>query len=330
MVINPISVAEALEIVADEMGLDVESNREEVLKTLNRIRNLWYSGFSKRRLFDDFVECVPVCNFCEQCIDCGCNIYRGFTLPHYMAGPVTAWASTEPVTLRSRWFDKYAGRHAGSVAAFLLTPINGVFATEFDIHEGTKISIAATSTADSGKKVVIKGIGCDEKIHTLAATLEGDGTVMSGFEFSSIYSVVLPKLTGNVIIRSLIDNRVLSTYDPASPMVPIFRRFRIDSPCPDPCTVMVQANRRYRDVFHDEDIVEIGDRLVIEHGASYFRFSKNTTDTKELQRANMDRVEMINLIAGMMEREDGGHRQDGQIVLRGRRTQRARLPGYNN
>jgi len=43
----------------------------------------------------------------------------------------------------------------------------------------------------------------------------------------------------------------------------------------------------------------------------------------------MDRMEMINLIQGMVEREDGGHIQDGPVVLRGRRTTPARLPGYH-
>lgn len=331
MNLNPITTAEALCIIADEMGIDLESNRETALLTLNRIRNLWYSdpAFQRRKLFDDLLECVPLCDLCEQCIDCGCREYRGFTLPEYMAGPVTAWASTEPVTLRSRWFDKFAGRHAGAVSAFLLTPINGQFATEFDIKEGTKIGLASTTKEDNGKKVIVKGIDCSgAKVISMCATLSGNGTVESDVEFSHVSSVVLPKLAGDVIIRSMVDGRDLSTYTPTSPMVPQYRRFRIDSPCNNICTALVQANRRYRDVFHDTDVVEIGDRLVLEAGASHFRYGKNTTDSKELQRASIDRAEMFNLIRGLVEREEGGHIQDGPIAVRGKRTTKARLPGY--
>lgn len=330
MNLNPITVAEALPIVADEMGIDLESNRAEALLWLNRIRNLWYFGFTKRKLFDDLLECLPVCCHCVGCMDCGCEQYRGFTLPAYMSGPVSAWASTEPTTLRSRWFDKFAGRHSGSVEAFLITELNGVFPMENDIFDGTKILVASTSSKDDGKEITIQGVDCNGKAQKICMRLEGDGTVTTTVELKLVTNIVLPCLCGEVILKSEIDGRILSTYDPSTPRVPRFRRFRVDSPCPNPCTVLVQANRRFRDLFSDDDIVEIGDRLVLEHGASYFRFSRNTTDSKELQRANMDRSEMINLIQGMVEREDGGHIQDGPIVLRGRRTAKPRLPGYRH
>jgi hypothetical protein len=328
MNLNPISVAEALPIVADEMGIDLDNGREEALLWLNRIRSLWYHSFQKRALFDDLVECVPLSEQCAPCLPCG-GKYTGFTIPHYMSGPVTAWASTEPVVLRSRWFEKYTGRHAGSEATFQSTPIPGTSPTECDILRGTRISVTAMSRKDDGKKMIIKGLDCHGDVRTLCATLVGDAAVESEFELSSITSIVLPKLSGELVLRSEIDGRVLSTYNPAFPTVPEFRRFKADYPCSGLCSIYVRANRRYRDLYADSDIVEIGDRLVLEHGASSFRFGKNTTDTKELQRAAMDRAEMINLIAGMVQREDGGHAQDGPIAIRGRRTRRATLPGYD-
>ena len=91
---------------------------------------------------------------------------------------------------------------------------------------------------------------------------------------------------------------------------------------------MVQASRSYADVFFESDVVEIGDRLVLEHGAKYFLYGENTTDTAEIKRAELDLMRMFDLIRGLLARRRGGMIQDGPVTNRNGHRFGRRLPGY--
>ena len=332
MNLNPTTVAAALQIVGEKLGLDPERDRPEVIDYLNRIRSIWYHSSSRSRLFDDFLECVPIEKLCVVCPSgtCQCASYNGITLPLEMAGPVSAWSGADPMLLRSRWREKSVGRDSYGPGLSLIE-IPGSFATTKDITGGeTVLKIYASSKRDDGKQITIKGVDCNGKQLTSCIKLIGDGWVDTPVAYRQITRIILPAcLTGEVKVVATNNDAELGRFSPKTPLIPEFRRFKILGPC-DPCNshAYIQANRRYRDVYFDEDTVEIGDRLVLEYGASYFKFGENTTDTKELQRAAMDLSAMNTLIKGLSARERGGHVQDGPVTRKSRRTRSARLPGY--
>lgn len=329
MNLQPCSVDRALTIIGGVLGLSPEHDREELLDYLNRIRSLWYHTFHRRRLFDDWLECVPTRQLHVDCISCGSDCYVGFSLPLNMAGPVSAWSEKSPVNLRSRWREKFTGRWAGS-ASLDMVEQPGEYPVSTEPTGQFKIRILAGSE-DDGKTVTIKALTCDDCEKTICFELKGDSWVESSVWVKRIISIVLPPRISPVTIAAENENggfTDIDTHCPSDPNVPSFRRFKIKSPCHNVCSVYVQASRRFREIYNDSDVVEIGDRLVLEHGASYFKNAENTIDTKELNRGDRDLAIMNELIGGMIAREQGDSNRDGPVPLRGRRTRKARLPGY--
>jgi hypothetical protein len=333
MQLNPTTVSKALPIVAGKLGIDPVSNRGEALQYLNRIRALWYHEFARLRLFDDLMECVPIQTFRYDCSSgCQCDCFSGISLPTYMEGPVSAWIDKIPLTLRSRWKAKDVGLAAWGPGLDLIE-LAGNFPTFADMSAPSDfLKVIATASKDNGKKMVIKGRGCNGQPVEIVMPIAGSGSTQSVQSIAVITSVVLPDLAGGVTMSELTSGRILATYTPASPSVPNFRRFRIQAGCGVSCCtpgVMVQASRSFSDVFFDDDVVEIGDRLVLEHGARYFLYGESTTDTAEIKRAAMDRAEMFDKIRGMLARKKGGLIQDGPVTNRNGHRFGKKMPGYH-
>lgn len=331
MLLNPTTVAKALPIVAAKLGIDPVTNRGEALTYLNRIRALQYHEFHRLRLFDDLMECVEIQNFRYDCsANCQCDCFQGISLPTYMEGPVSAWLNTEPLTLRSRWKAKDVGLAAWGPGLSLIE-LAGHFPTFADIQPATDfLKVISTASKDKGKKMVVKGRGCKGEPIEIVLTIEGSGAVQSIQSMAIITMVILPDLVGGVTLSEVTSGRTLARYGPGSPTIPNFRRFRLQAGCNSCCNpgVKVQASRSFSDLFFDDDVVEIGDRLVLEHGAKYYLYGENTTDRSEMARAASDRAEMFDKIRGMLARHKGGHLQDGPVTNKGKRPFGTKLPGY--
>lgn len=331
MQLNPTTVAKALTIVAAKLGIDPKTNRTEALTYLNRIRALQYHNFHRIRLFDDLMECVPLQSFRYDCTGCQCDCYQGISLPTYMEGPVSAWIDTMPLTLRSRWKAKDVGLAPWGPGLDLIE-LAGHFPTFADMSAASDfLKLISTSTKDNGKKVIVRGRGCKGEPVEIVFTLSG--SVQSVQSIAAITQVVLPELTGAVTLSELTSGRILATYNPYSPTVPNFRRFRVQAGCAaNTCHrgIMVQASRTFSEVYFDDDVVEIGDRLVLEHGARYFLYGESTTDTAEIKRAELDLAKMYDLIRGMLARHKGGHIQDGPVTNRNGHKHGRKLPGYHS
>jgi hypothetical protein len=120
--------------------------------------------------------------------------------------------------------------------------------------------------------------------------------------------------------------RVLSIYDPWE-VVPAYRRFKVSTgECPS--AVLVQGTKRFRNVWFDHDIVEVGDARVIQAAGRHFKHGDHSTDPKDLRRAQLDLKTLGDELAGVIARNRGKSIQDGNPA-RGRRiTRNTRLPGY--
>jgi hypothetical protein len=331
MQLNPTIVSRALPIVASVLGIDPVSNRNEALTYLNRIRALWYHEFHRLRLFDDLMECVEIQKFRHDCSsNCPCDCFQGISLPTYMEGPVAAWMDSAPLTLRSRWKAKDAGTDNWGPGLDLLE-LSGHFPTFADMGPDSDfLKLTSLSKKDQGKKLIVRGRGCKGEPIEIAFTITGSGTTQSVQSIAIITAVILPDLCGGVTLSELTSGRTLAQYTPSSPTVPTFRRFRLQGGCGTGCQpgVQVQASRSYSDLYFDDDIVEIGDRLVLEFGARHYLYGERTTDRSEIARGKLDRDEMFDKIRGMLARRKGGHIQDGNPLNKGSRQYGTKLPGY--
>jgi len=323
---NPCTLAEAGVTVAKALGnADLwTQDRDRVVETVNKCRNEWFNQYSRRKLFFDASYCVCVSCYSEGCGGvCSSGNFHGFSLPGDMDAVTEIYESGEPITIRSQHREAHAGLgpHGRWTEA---VEIAKHFPTQRDPAFGSKLKVFAESPQDSKKKVTIKVVSEGVNL-TLVFTLQGDGWVTVDKPVDSIESVVLPNGLAGRILLAQTDGRELSEYDPVE-LVPSYRRYKLQQPC-DASALLIRGTKRYRDIWCDTDLVEIGDKLVIDATARHFRYSESS-DRKELQTAQFWLTKMNGYLDGVTARSRGGAIQDGTMDKGRPVTKRTRLPGY--
>ncbi len=324
--VNPTTVEVAGPIMAKAVGLNWSDNRAESVLYLNRYRQLLYTLYPEYGLFDDVFHCVCLEDFTHGCV--GGAVYRGFTLPEDVDGVEAVFKYGLPLTLHSRWRESHTGigigtGSLGKLGAVLMAE---QFCTERDITTTSRLKIYTESADDNGKRVVIEGLDHTGKRTKTCFTLVGDGVSVSRTRFSRILSVTLPACRTGALRLMESGGRVLSIYTPCE-VVPLYRRMKVPAGCND-STVLVQGNKRFRDIYFDHDIVEVGNRLIIEAAGRYFKYGENTTDQKEIKRSNMDLQTLGVLLRGEVARQQGNTKQDGLPSHRPPGRRRKTLTGY--
>lgn len=329
--LNPTTVARAGPIIADAFGLKWSEDRLEVMKVINKIRNKWFNLYEDFSLFNDLAYCMCVSTFRERCaINCGprgvTDCYQGFTLPKDLAAVEAVWSHGMPLTTRSRWRETLVG--LGPIGPRVETfEMAELFATERDMTEITSLKVFAEHPDDEGKHVVVKVIDCDGREKNLDFCLKGDVWAVISTKVREIREVSLPADRKGYVTLAQKDGHELSQYDPFE-TVPSYRRFKVAlSNCPS--TVKIQGVRRFTDVYFDHDIVEIGDILILESGARYFKYKDGTKDASEINMAEYHLNNMKTELAGLIARHRGNSRKDG-AARQGRPLPRRikKLPGY--
>lgn len=315
MNLSPISVSSAGPIVAGRLNKSWDNDRREVIEVLNRIRLLQYTSYEKFKLFDNVFHSICVTNF---------NGYMGFTLPNDVLGVEAVYRKGEPLTLRSRWRESHTGFGFKNLPRCDAVIMSETFPTERDIVKSTKIKIFTDSADDNDKKVFLEVIGSDNRVQKISFKLIYDGFAVSPIKVKKILSVSLPTLVGSITL-SQEDGYELSRYAPWE-NVPSYRRMKL-SDRDSPTSVIVQGTKKFQKVYFDEDIVEIGNQLILEEATAYFKFSENTTDDRELQTAEFHLAKMGNYLKSEIARHRGNSIQDNS-PFKGRRTLRKKLPGY--
>ena len=326
--VNPVLVSEAGPIMAKTMGLSWKDDRAEVIEYLNKYRQLLYSMYSKFHLFDDVFHCINIERFCQPCVnDCAGGEYFGFTLPNDVSGAEVVYRYGFPLTLHSRWRESHTGigvdTTTGHIAAVLMAE---QFPTERDITTVGRLRVGAEHVDDTGKVMYVEGLDASGGRVKVRFTLVGDGFAVSRVKFSRVLSVTLPpERKGSVTLMDA-GRKVLSIYTPCE-SVPVYRRMKVPEGCG--CqTVLVQGNKKFYRIYFDNDIVEVGNQLIIEAAGRWFKYGETTTETKELQRATFDRAEIGNLLAGDVSRQQGAAKQDGFPYSR-KTSRRKTLTGYS-
>lgn len=326
--INPTTVDRAGPIVGEAYGLKWPEDRPEIVTALNRVRNFWHNLYREQPLFDDLFYCFCTTTFNERCQGgrpCY-GRYQGFTLPRDVASVQGVWENGESLTMRSRWREVLTGIGLCGPRIEVLEMAEQ-FSTERDPKEITALKIFTERDEDAGKKVTISAIDADWKTVKLEFTLKSDSWATVDSKIREIRDISLPVGRKGSITLAQEDGYELSFYDPTE-TVPSYRRFKItSSSCP--AIVKVQCTRRFIDIYFDSDVVEIGDRLVLEAGARYFKYKDSSTDAVQIKTAEYHRAGMEKELAGLVARHKGHAIQDGPRK-QGRPLPRhlKRLPGY--
>ncbi len=313
--------------MANAMNLDWENSRAEVVDYVNKYRNLLYTQYDRFKLFDNVFHCICVSTFRERCAkDCHCDTYQGFSLPRDVSAVASAWNFGRPLAIRSRWREAHTGIDTARLPRVEIIEMAEQFPTERDQKCLSRLKVYADSKADCGKTVTLMVTTADWDDRRIEFSLIGDGWAVADVHVRQIRSVALPPDLEGGITLAQEDGYELSRYHPTE-RVPLYRRFRIaTSKCP--ATVLIQGTKRFLPVWFDTDIVEVGDRMVIDSAARFFRYGDSTTEAAEIRRAQYDKSEMEGYLNGLIARHRGHAVQDGS-PFRGRPiTRRKSLPGY--
>ena len=328
--LQPTTVMQAGPWVASALNLVWPKDRSDVLDYINKIRNLWYNSYAQYKLFDNVVHCICPGSFPLECgRGCGAEAtcYQAITLPPDVASVEAAWASGEPLKIRSRWREAQVGIDTQALPRVEITRMAETFVTERDMKRFSLLQVYTEREEDNDKKMLVEIVTDDRKTLTLEFKLNGDGWVKSTKWARKILRVILPPdLKGSVTLAQ--DNGYeLSIYEP-SDKVPHYTRYRIASTC-CPASVLIQGTKKFVDVYFDHDLVEIGDRLIIEAGARYFKFGERSNDPRDLSRAQTDISTMGQLIEGLASRHRGNAVQDQNPFRGSGNTRKSGLPGYS-
>lgn len=327
--LDPTTVDRAGPILAAAKGLRWPEDRPEVVAYLNKYRNLLFNSYEDFKLFGNVFHCICISTFRERCATGSCDdpaTYQGFTLPADVAAVEAVWDSGEPLKIRSRWREAMTG--IGLVGPRVeVLEMAEQFATERDPNSICALKVWCERDEDAGKHVVIEVIDGDWKTRKLDFELAAGGWVTVEERVREIRSVALPLgRTGSITLAQQ-DGYELSIYAPDE-TVPSYRRFKIASTCPAGA-VKIQGTRRFRSIYFDSDIVEVGDQLVIESAARFFKYGENTVEANEIRTAAYHKSEMTNYLNGLVARHRGHAIQD-QTPFKGRPLPRRtkKLPGY--
>lgn len=323
--VNPTTVEMAGPVMAKALGLRWYDNRTEVVEYLNKYRQLLYTLYPEYNLFDDVFHCVCLEDFTHGCVDGA--VYRGFTLPEDVDGVEAVYKYGIPLTLHSRWRESHTGIGVGvgSLGRLGAVLMAEQFCTERDITTTSRIKIYTEHADDNGKRVIVEGLDHNGRKAKTCFTLVGDGVAVSRTRYSKILSVSLPSCRTGALQIMENGGRVLSIYTPCE-TVPVYRRMKVPAGCQD-TTVLVHGNKRFRPIYFDHDIVEVGNSLIIEAAGHYFKYGETTTDQKELKRADRDLQTLATLLRGDIARRDGSAKQDGLPFHRPTRRRKT-LTGY--
>ena len=304
--------------MASAMNKDWATDRFEVVENLNRYRLLLFTEYEKFQLFTETFHRICVTQF---------NGYQGFTLPEDVLAPEAVWSYGQPLTLRSRWREAHVGlglHCGGRVEAILMAEM---FATERDLKSTTKIKIYPENSDDAGKKVYVEVIDASDRPKRIEFILVANGFAVSPVKVRQILSVSIPVgLKGSLLLTQL-DNYELSRYSPWE-TAPSYQRMKVTSSnCPS--TILLQGTKRFKKVYFDHDIVEVGNQLIIEEAAYYFKFGGNTSEPNEIKVSEMHRQKMENFLKSEIARHRGNAQQDNSLYNgTPRRPLRQQLPGY--
>jgi hypothetical protein len=331
--IQPDTVLNVGQIMAEALGKDWCRDRKEIVTYINRFREDLYLMYPEFKLFTNKFYCLELQKFPEECLrTCGCGgaTYTGVTIPNDIDGILSVWEDHVPLRTYSKWWEGRVGRITNSEPQTSLssTLVHQQFPTERNLTRPSKLKIYASSSEDDCKVVIIKAKTLLSKNQEIRCILRGDGIMETKEVVTAIHSVVLPSDLHGTVSLLQDDEYELSEYN-SYDIVPSFRRLKINA---DNCCskqVLIHGNQKFKPVCFDSDIVEVGSRRIIETAARIYRYGETGTDLAEERKALREEAKLRKLIKGALDRQRGKSSQDSGYFKRGSLIKSVSLPGYS-
>lgn len=321
--IQPAPVMEVGPIMAEAMGKDWCKDRKEVIDYINRLREDLHLMYNEFRLFTNKFYCLKIQCFPQKCMSlcqCGDDKYYGVTIPEDIDGILAVWEDHEPLRTYSKWWEARVGIVTKSRPQTFMTTtlVHENFPTQRCLQKVSQLQFYTPDIEDGGKTVTITVDTIFKKRKEFKVCLVGDGVVTLPEPVCHIHSVVLPNNLCDRVILSQDDGYELSEYS-GYDTVPSYRRLKISMPCPSG-QVLIHGNQKFKPVFYDSDIVEVGSRRILETAARFYRYGENSTDTDQLRKAALEEARLKDMIKGALDRHRGNADQDPSQFVRKKPT----------
>lgn len=305
---NYTTVQRALEAIAQPFGLTVTDNRDELIRKLNEIRSLMYSAYQQFSVAVDREVCETVRDYYLDCAKCT-NSYRGITLPYDAAGA----ESLKICDVEVDRFSEFKGfrKCAPQIEAYdILTPAP----TQNEIPCDTSgYLLALGNKADAGKFVNIKYRDCNGNRREQKLVICDDANNQTRLAASWIDEISLelgrkapvylylkkPEGTNDCLLSKFLQSET----------VPQYKRIRFNLPkaaCPE--SVKVIYNRRYFEVFEDEELVETDSIFALREFAAYMAINiRKNISGSDREDAQTHLAQATNALVGSQRREEGNN-----------------------
>jgi hypothetical protein len=307
----------------------VKLHRRDLVRLANSVRRELYSLYSEVPMNIDVNECFTVQSFCLDCHDC-CSSYHGITLTNEMDGLEAIYKSSEPIKYYSRWREQSMGIACGDKCGYEAIDQGAVFPFELDAGccNGACIAFRAQFAEDNNKEVTIRytdTAGYDR--HEKILIVEGQW-MKTTYPVKKLHlpgAIVLPDLCGPVVVGVVKDDTIteISRYAPWE-KVPAYRRIKILGVSPGD-RVMVHANRKFHDLYFDDEIVETDNERAWVNLANYVIMHDLKNDNpNQMNIARAYLADAKRLLVGDRSRSRGGL-QETQFKLHPRKVTRSKL-----
>ena len=331
--IQPDTVLNVGQIMAETLGKDWCRDRKEILVYINKYREYLHLMYPEFKLFTNKFVCMEVQCFPEDCTSTCFSkdeTYYGVTIPNDIDGILEVWEDHEPLRTYSKWWEGRVGvstRHR-SKGVMSTSLVHQQFPTERNLMAPSILKFYANSEEDEGKIVRLKVDTILRKNQEVKVILSGDGVVRTKEVVRAIHSVILPSdLCGTVVLTD--ENEFeLSEYS-SYETIPSYRRLKIHSEYCHVGKILIHGNQKFKPIWFDSDIVEVGSRLIVEAAARMFRYGEIGTDPAEIRRSEIDERKLNKLVVGALDRKRGQSKQDGNVFHKQRLIKSNSLPGYS-
>ena len=308
------TVIQAAHNMAKPLGLSYPQDREEIVEAINLFRNLLYNKYPNFHLFDNAHACLKLCKIPLSCVDvCDCesDFFWGATIPPNFASVTAAWRYNKPVNTYSRWQEVHRGIFSENSVACGVYPTDITSCTFRQQTKTSVLSFYAESEADNGKVVVLSVEDENGSLKKLTLELVGNGVVKTPIRVRKILSVVLPSGRAGDVTISQEDDYELSIYSPQE-STPIYETIKVVVPEQCKCdggSIFIKGAKKFHEVFYDSDIVEVGDKILLDLAATYIRYRKSK-DRDEMILSDRALADLYINIDGAIQRHRGNQKRD--------------------
>lgn len=305
--LNPITLLDAARIMAPKLGKQWPLSRTEVVAAVNRARLLFYDILQPASAFSDISFRVRPSTFSHS----PGGRYVGFTLPREVDSLTGVWLCSEPLRVSSSWREAYEGIPPGVNCIGDVISAGNV-PTERSLIKVSKLR--AFSDGENTGAITLRGYTHGNRRIASSLPLQSNDWFASADEFTNLENVVLPVLKNRVILTDD-DGYELSHYYPGEG-VPSYAHYR----CPRSSnSYIISCTRKYVEIACDTQVVELGDRLILEAAATGLRY-EHSKDASEQRLSSKAFSEMRERLGKVLERTRGIEKRGPVITRRKRPT----------